>query len=315
MNRLQKESGRRLRRRPESDPKTEGDIAFFGCEITNQAALTQEPPTIEEWVNRHVLSLHTSPSPEEYWRAVHGLAAMERRVRAQVPQQAIDRVIRTGRPTIFGMAGDPFEKFEHDEGLGAEDSDPRPQWQKDEEWRRRGRKKEQAKAQQQARREPEENEEQVFQELLAKYSQAICAFEKFKNLPIAPRKLLMGRWMKEGDTGFIYGPPGAGKSWLVDAIAVALSRARELFDWKVPEAVNVAFLDGEMPFDEARDRFAGLEADPERLIVLHHEALFSATDRPGGRQLVAVGNKYAYRIRLVAEPLSLWLEALKDDRS
>jgi putative DNA primase/helicase len=122
-----------------------------------------------------------------------------------------------------------------------------------------------------------DDDELLFKELVERYDAAVYAFGDFKILNIPPRQLLMGRWMKEGDTGFIYGERGAGKTWLVDALAAALSSGRELFDWKTVEAVNVLFVDGEMAYDDSRDRLAGLGSSDTALYLLHHETLFAQT--------------------------------------
>jgi hypothetical protein len=152
-------------------------------------------------------------------------------------------------------------------GLGNELSRETPEWnnRKIHEGREKA---------QQASREETEEEKKQFEELLTKYEACVHAFEAFKELDIQPRKLLLGRWMKEGDTGFIFGERGAGKTWLVDALVASLSTGNALFDWEVPERVNVLILDGEMPYDEAKARLSGLQPDGKGLYLLHHEVLF-----------------------------------------
>lgn len=60
----------------------------------------------------------------------------------------------------------------------------------------------------------------------------------------------------------------------------------------------------------------GTELEARGLPLRAHHSLKQAdSERPGARELVLVGKAYAYRIRLVSEPLSLRLEALKDDKS
>jgi AAA domain len=120
----------------------------------------------------------------------------------------------------------------------------------------------------------EASEEELFNELLQKYESAICTAHQLEGLDIPARKFLIGRWMREGDLGFVFGERGSGKTWLVDALATHLSAGRDLFDWTVLEAADVLLVDGEMPLDAARDRLKGMSPNNSRLHVLHHERLF-----------------------------------------
>ena len=123
----------------------------------------------------------------------------------------------------------------------------------------------------------EDLEEQIFEELLTKYTAAICTSEQLETLDIPARKFLIGHWMREGDLGFVFGDRGSGKTWFVDALATHLSAGRDLFDWAVLEAADVLLIDGEMPLDAARDRLKGMSPANQRLHVLHHETLFDRT--------------------------------------
>jgi len=120
----------------------------------------------------------------------------------------------------------------------------------------------------------EEREKRLFQELLERYEKAICTAEELENVAIPPRLALLGNWMREGDLGFIYGERGAGKTWLINAMAAALSCGRPLADWEAPAAVDVVLVDGEMPGDLARERIVGMRPNKKRLHILHHEILF-----------------------------------------
>jgi hypothetical protein len=122
-----------------------------------------------------------------------------------------------------------------------------------------------------------DRDELLFKELLSKYESALCTEAELESMAITPRNLLLGKWMKEGDTGFVFGERGSGKTWFVGAIATHLSTGAELFEWTVPEPVDVLLVDGEMPVDEARDRLKGMSKGNTRLHVLHHETLFERT--------------------------------------
>jgi AAA domain len=120
----------------------------------------------------------------------------------------------------------------------------------------------------------EDPDQRIFEELLEKYSAAICTSQELEGLDIPSRKFLMGQWMREGDLGFVFGERGSGKTWFVDAISTHLSAGRDLHVWAVPQPVGVLLLDGEMPLDAARDRLKGMSPKNSRLHILHHERLF-----------------------------------------
>jgi DNA-binding transcriptional ArsR family regulator len=130
------------------------------------------------------------------------------------------------------------------------------------------------KARQTRYRTDEETDRQIFEELLKKYTAAIVTCEELEGLDIPLRKFLMGKWMREGDLGFVFGERGSGKTWFIDAIATHLSAGRDLHDWSVDEAADVLLIDGEMPLDAARDRLKGMSRGNRRLNILHHEKLF-----------------------------------------
>jgi hypothetical protein len=126
-------------------------------------------------------------------------------------------------------------------------------------------------------REPISRDDQIFNELLVKYESAVRTAAELESMAIIPRKPLLGKWMKEGDTGFVYGERGSGKTWLIDSIATHISTGKALFDWSVPEIADVMLVDGEMPGDDARDRIKGMAAGNTRFHILHHEVLFDLT--------------------------------------
>jgi len=120
------------------------------------------------------------------------------------------------------------------------------------------------------------NEDELFDELLRKYSSAVCTSEQLETIDLPSRNKLVGSWLYEGDLGFVYGERGSGKTWFVDALATYLSTGQELHGWEVPQKANVLLIDGEMPVDAARDRLKGMRKANPNLHVLHHEMLFNA---------------------------------------
>jgi hypothetical protein len=122
-----------------------------------------------------------------------------------------------------------------------------------------------------------EHDEKLFDELLVKYNAAVRTADAFESATITPRKNLMGKWMREGDLGFVFGERGSGKTWFVDALTTHISTGRDLHGWDVPDAVDVLYVDGEMPGDDARDRIKGMSTKGnQRLHILHHELLFDS---------------------------------------
>jgi hypothetical protein len=120
------------------------------------------------------------------------------------------------------------------------------------------------------------SEDELFDELLKKYSAAICTSEQLESIDLPPRNKLVGSWLYEGDLGFVYGERGSGKTWFVDALATHLSTGSELHGWDVPEKADVLLVDGEMPIDAARDRLKGMRKGNPKLHILHHEMLFNS---------------------------------------
>ena len=91
------------------------------------------------------------------------------------------------------------------------------------------------------------------------------------NLP--PRQNVLGDWMKEGDTGFIFAPRGLGKTWFSMLIATAVANGGNAGPWKANGARKVVYIDGEMALDGMLERMNGMKSG-ENLIILNHEILF-----------------------------------------
>lgn len=91
------------------------------------------------------------------------------------------------------------------------------------------------------------------------------------NLP--PRKAVLGEWLKEGDTGFLYAPRGLGKTWLSILLSSAIANGGQAGPWKANGSRKVVYIDGEMAVDGMLERMDGMESG-ENLLVLNHEVLF-----------------------------------------
>ena len=106
---------------------------------------------------------------------------------------------------------------------------------------------------------------------------SVLSEREFDNLSIADRPALIGDWLKGGDTGFIYGKRGLGKSWLALLIGRALAEGGECGPWSAPRACRVLYVDGEMAADDLRSRNIALREKPSELMFLSHQVLFDRT--------------------------------------
>jgi DNA-binding transcriptional ArsR family regulator len=96
---------------------------------------------------------------------------------------------------------------------------------------------------------------------------------KFSDMVITMREPLIGKWMREGDMGFVYGERGSGKTWFSYMLGCHLARGEALSGWDVPSPAPVLLIDGEMPRDSVKERVRGLGGN-ENFHILHHETLF-----------------------------------------
>jgi putative DNA primase/helicase len=104
--------------------------------------------------------------------------------------------------------------------------------------------------------------------------------KELKGLTIVPRKKLMDEWFREGDLGYIFGFRGVAKTWFALGLSTALSTGAKFGEWPAHEAVEVAYLDSEMPAEDIRSRVLGLGLDEsEHFHLLNHELLFERTGK------------------------------------
>lgn len=115
-------------------------------------------------------------------------------------------------------------------------------------------------------------------EWLQKLSLAAQPAKGLKDVDLPRREPIVGTWLMQGDLGFIYGPRGLGKTWLGLHITRKISEGGHVACWPVHKPRRALYVDGEMPFDDIRQRDAGLTgADADGLFYLQHEALFHLT--------------------------------------
>ena len=68
------------------------------------------------------------------------------------------------------------------------------------------------------------------------------------------REALLGPWLLSQSLSMIYAPRGVGKTHVALGIGYALAAGGEFLGWQAPKAVRVAYLDGEMPGADLRER-------------------------------------------------------------
>jgi len=76
----------------------------------------------------------------------------------------------------------------------------------------------------------------------------------FLGKDIPPRKLIMVPWLPEQGIAMIYAPRGIGKTYFALNIGIAIATGKDLFDWQVPLAKRVLYLDGEMSAADMQSR-------------------------------------------------------------
>ncbi|HXC35841.1 MAG TPA: AAA family ATPase, partial [Candidatus Acidoferrales bacterium] len=113
------------------------------------------------------------------------------------------------------------------------------------------------------------------------FDKAIRSGGGLASVPVPPREPIIGKWFRQGDLGFIYGPRGLGKTWLAMFLARKCAEGSSLgglTEWNVQGVRRVLYVDGEMSIDGIRERDAALSVGPAPgMYYLQHEALFHLT--------------------------------------
>lgn len=84
------------------------------------------------------------------------------------------------------------------------------------------------------------------------------ALPLFLGKDIPPRKLIMEPWLPEQGIAMIYAPRGIGKTYFALNISIAIATGQSLFDWQVPLAKRVLYLDGEMSAADMQARLKNI---------------------------------------------------------
>jgi len=117
-------------------------------------------------------------------------------------------------------------------------------------------------------------------EWLDNFDKATGSPSALAGLSLPPCEPIVGKWLKQGDLGFICGPRGLGKTWWAMLLARRCAEGATLGDWTVQKPRRVLYVDGEMSMDAIRERDNTLSASPaEGIFYLQHEALFHRTGK------------------------------------
>ena len=86
--------------------------------------------------------------------------------------------------------------------------------------------------------------------LLSKIQALVIGQKDFQNTKIPEPAKIISPWLTDGSISMIYGPKGAGKTWLALYIATAISAKKgmgqKIGPWEVMQRSGVLYIDGEM---------------------------------------------------------------------
>jgi hypothetical protein len=117
-------------------------------------------------------------------------------------------------------------------------------------------------------------------EWVCNFKKAISSPKDLADIAVPPCEPIVGKWLKQGDLGFICGPRGLGKTWLAMLLARRCAEGGSLGDWSVQKPRRVLYVDGEMSIDAIRERDNALSVAPaDGIFYLQHEALFHLTGK------------------------------------
>jgi RecA-family ATPase len=117
-------------------------------------------------------------------------------------------------------------------------------------------------------------------EWLYNFDKATSSPSALADISVPPCEPVVGKWLKQGDLGFICGPRGLGKTWWAMLLARRCAEGGSLGDWTIQQPRRVLYVDGEMSIDAIRERDNALSAAPaDGISYLQHEALFHLTGK------------------------------------
>jgi putative DNA primase/helicase len=112
------------------------------------------------------------------------------------------------------------------------------------------------------------------------YAAALLTAPQLREMEVPKRPALLGKWMCEGDIGFVFAPRGVGKTWVAMLIGNAIAEGVKLGEWEAGERPRrVLYVDGEMSLADSQERALAVAITSQNFVWLHHEQLFETQDQ------------------------------------
>ena len=96
------------------------------------------------------------------------------------------------------------------------------------------------------------------------------------------REKLLSPWLLSQSLSMIYAPRGVGKTHVALGIAYALASGWRFLGWEASTPVRVAYLDGEMPGADLRNRVRRIAESAEREVMPGHLRFMTPDLQPNG---------------------------------
>ena len=96
-------------------------------------------------------------------------------------------------------------------------------------------------------------------------------------MQIPTREMIVRPFIPTSSLVMVYAPRGLGKTFFVMDLCRAVTTGQAFFEWEVPSARDVLFVDGEMPTEMLQERFSFLYGGniSERLFILPSETMWA----------------------------------------
>lgn len=105
----------------------------------------------------------------------------------------------------------------------------------------------------------------------------IISMGELAAMEIPPREMIVEPFLPTSSLSMTFAARGVGKTWFTMQMACAISTGKPFFEWYVPIARRVLYVDGEMPLQLLQERFCWLlhGLSYENLDVLPSESLWA----------------------------------------
>ena len=101
------------------------------------------------------------------------------------------------------------------------------------------------------------------------WDDAVLEDKEFIKLDLPEKKTIVIPWLPEQSITLISGWRGVGKTWFAMGLLDATTRGQSFGPWEINEPAPCLYLEGEMPYQDVRERFIELNPSLERKAPLH----------------------------------------------